>query len=111
MEKEKDRHEKELDSLKKEIMALKIMKSNYEEILNYHKSIPQQNSLSKSEEISDEVKFELFKKFADNLFKSFQTIVKPNSFVELSGSLFHWIEQMCSVNVIINNYYYNHVKK
>jgi hypothetical protein len=74
------------------------MKSNYEEILNYHKGVPH-NSPTKNEEISDDVKFELFKTFADNLFKSFHLVVKPNSFVELSGSLLNWIEQMCSSNV------------
>jgi MAX-like protein X len=98
LEKEKDKHEQDLDSLKKEITALKIMKSNYEEILQYHKNMPKSDSV----EINEEAKFELFEKFADNLFQSFQTMINPSSFSELSGSMFNWLEQMCSSNNLKN---------
>ena len=94
LEKEKDNHDKELESLKKEIMALRIMKSNYDEILKYHQSTPANNNV----EISDEIKFNLFVQFAENLFQSFNTMVNPNSFADMSASMFNWLEQMCSIN-------------
>lgn len=98
LEKEKDKHEQELDSLKKEIMALKIMKSNYEEILQYHRNMPKDNSV----EINDETKFDLFVKFSDNLFQSFSSMISTNSFGELTSSMFNWLEQMCSANNLKN---------
>lgn len=81
--------------------------------------MPKNNNI----EINDEAKFELvrispflkqikrclkifvffylqFVKFADNLFQSFNTMINPGSFGELSGSMFNWLEQMCSSNVI-----------
>lgn len=73
------------------------MKSNYEEILHYHRNMPKDNSV----EINDEAKFDLFVKFSDNLFQSFQSMINPNSFADLSSSMFNWLEQMCSSNVSI----------
>lgn len=99
LEKEKDRHEQDLDSLKKEIMALKIMKDNYEGILHYHRNMPK---TSQETEIDDETKFDLFVKFSDNLFQSFQSMINSNSFGELSASMFNWLEQMCSSNNLKN---------
>jgi len=98
LEKEKDKHEQELDSLKKEIIALKIMKSNYEEILQYHRNMPKDNSV----EINDEAKFDLFVKFADNLFQSFSSMICTNTFSELTSSTLNWLEQMCSSNNLKN---------
>ena len=95
MEKEKDNHEQELDSLKKEIIALKIMKSNYEEMLQFHKNQPRDNSV----EINDDTVFDLFVKFSDNLFQTFQSMVSANSFTEMTSSTLNWLEQMCTSNV------------
>lgn len=98
LEKEKDKHDHDLDSLKKEIMALRIMKSNYEEMLQYHRNTPKDNSV----EINDETKFDLFVKFSDNLFNSFQAMINPNSFGELSASMFNWLEQKCTATNLKN---------
>ncbi|CAF0897584.1 unnamed protein product [Brachionus calyciflorus] len=98
LEKDKDKHEHDLDSLKKEIMALRIMKSNYEEMLQYHRNTPKDNSV----EINDETKFDLFVKFSENLFNSFQSMINPNSFGELSASMFNWLEQMCTASSLKN---------
>ena len=74
------------------------MKSNYEEILHYHKNMPKNNN---EVEINDEAKFDLFVKFSENLFQSFQPMINANSFGELSSSMFNWLEKMCSSNVRI----------
>lgn len=98
MEKEKDNHEQELDSLKKEIIALKIMKSNYEEILQFHKNQPKDNNV----EINDDAVFDLFVKFSDNLFQSFQSMISANSFAEMTSSTLNWLEQQCTTNNLKN---------
>lgn len=55
MKKEKSKQEEEVTALKKEVVALTIMKLNYEQIVSAHQSQPGQ--LSK--QISDEVKFQV----------------------------------------------------
>lgn len=98
MEKEKDKHDQELDSLKKEVIALKIMKSNYEEILQFHRNQPKENSV----EINDDVVFDLFVKFSDNLFQSFQQMINANSFAEMTSSTLNWLEQQCTAKNLKN---------
>lgn len=98
MVREKDSHEQELDSLKKEIIALKIMKSNYEEMLQLHKNQPKDNSV----EINDDTVFDLFVKFSDNLFQTFQSVVNANSFADMTCSTLNWLEQMCTTNNLKN---------
>lgn len=55
LKKEKSKQEEEVAALKKEVVALTIMKLNYEQIVSAHQSQPGQ--LSK--QISDEVKFQV----------------------------------------------------
>lgn len=74
------------------------MKTNYEEMLQYHRNAPKDNSV----EINDETKFDLFVKFSDNLFNSFQSVINANSFSELSASMCNWLEQTCTANNLKN---------
>ncbi|CAG5119745.1 unnamed protein product, partial [Candidula unifasciata] len=52
---QKKKQEEELESLRKEVMALKIMKANYEHIVKTHQSSPSHGQ----NQVSDEVKFQV----------------------------------------------------
>ncbi|XP_026886515.2 max-like protein X [Electrophorus electricus] len=91
LHKEKKKQEEEVSTLRKEVMALKIMKANYEHIVKAHQNNPQQGS----EQVSDQVKFSVFHSVMDSLFQSFSTSVSVSSFQELSACVFSWIEEHC----------------
>ncbi|KAK1798299.1 hypothetical protein P4O66_007759, partial [Electrophorus voltai] len=91
LHKEKKKQEEEVTTLRKEVMALKIMKANYEHIVKAHQNNPQQGS----EQVSDQVKFSVFHSVMDSLFQSFSTSVSVSSFQELSACVFSWIEEHC----------------
>ncbi|MBN3296460.1 MLX protein, partial [Amia calva] len=91
LHKEKKKQEEEVTTLRKEVMALKIMKSNYEQIVKAHQNNPQQGE----EQVSDRVKFSIFQSIMDSLFQSFNTTISVTSFQELSACVFRWIEEHC----------------
>ncbi|XP_026063856.1 max-like protein X isoform X1 [Carassius auratus] len=91
LHKEKKKQEEDVSTLRKEVMALKIMKTNYEHIVKAHQNNPQQGS----EQVSDQVKFSVFQSIMDSLFQSFSASVSVNSFQELSACVFSWIEEHC----------------
>ncbi|XP_070535429.1 max-like protein X [Ptychodera flava] len=88
---QKKKQEDELSALRKEVMALKIMKANYEQIVKAHQNTP----ASGRNQISDEVKFQVFKSIMDAQFQSFNASISVASFAELSGCVFHWLEECC----------------
>jgi len=81
----------ELDSLRKEVMALKIMKANYEHIVKAHQNTPQAGQ----NQVPDEVKFQVFQQVMDTLFQSFNASISVANFAELSGCVFSWLEEYC----------------
>uniref|UniRef100_A0A8C2HBU7 Max-like protein X n=1 Tax=Cyprinus carpio TaxID=7962 RepID=A0A8C2HBU7_CYPCA len=91
LHKEKKKQEEDVSTLRKEVMALKIMKTNYEHIVKAHQNNPQQGS----EQVSDQVKISVFQSIMDSLFQSFSASVSVNSFQELSACVFSWIEEHC----------------
>ncbi|XP_069098037.1 max-like protein X isoform X3 [Pleurodeles waltl] len=91
LHKEKKKQEEEVSTLRKDVMALKIMKSNYEEIVKAH----QNNPLEGKDQVSDQVKFSVFQSIMDSLFQSFNASISVNSFQELSACVFSWIEEHC----------------
>uniref|UniRef100_A0A8C5AJP1 MAX dimerization protein MLX n=1 Tax=Gadus morhua TaxID=8049 RepID=A0A8C5AJP1_GADMO len=91
LHKEKKKQEEEVSTLRKEVMALKIMKTNYEQIVEAHQNNPQQGE----EQVSDQVKFRIFQSIMDSLFQTFSSSVSVNSFQELSACVFGWIEEHC----------------
>eukprot|EP00092_Neocalanus_flemingeri_P004656 GFUD01005019.1.p1 GENE.GFUD01005019.1~~GFUD01005019.1.p1 ORF type:complete len:205 (+),score=59.59 GFUD01005019.1:53-667(+) len=73
------------------VVALQIMRANYEQLVKAHQRAPQvQEDL-----VSDEMKFQVFQIFLDSLFQSFNQQVSMNNFAELSGCVFSWIEEQC----------------
>uniref|UniRef100_A0A8C5J0C3 MAX dimerization protein MLX n=1 Tax=Junco hyemalis TaxID=40217 RepID=A0A8C5J0C3_JUNHY len=91
LHKEKKKQEEEVSTLRKDVMALKIMKVNYEQIVKAHQNNPNEGK----NQISDEVKFNVFQGIMDSLFQSFNASVSVTSFQELSACVFSWIEEHC----------------
>ncbi|XP_064471815.1 max-like protein X isoform X2 [Ornithodoros turicata] len=88
---QKKKHEEELNALRKEVVALQIMKTNYEQLVKVNQNQPGQNK----NQVSDEMKFEVFQAIGDSLFQSFNASVSVSNFSELSGCVFGWLEEYC----------------
>ncbi|XP_051894896.1 max-like protein X isoform X2 [Pristis pectinata] len=91
LHKEKKKQDEELSTLRKDVMALKIMKMNYEQIVKAHQNNPQQGK----DQVTDQVKFSIFQNIMDLLFQSFNACISVASFQELSACVFNWIEEHC----------------
>ncbi|NXG66382.1 MLX protein, partial [Hemiprocne comata] len=91
LHKEKKKQEEEVSILRKDVMALKIMKVNYEQIVKAHQDNPNEGK----DQVSDEVKFNVFQGIMDSLFQSFNASISVTSFQELSACVFSWIEEHC----------------
>ena len=88
---QKKKQEGDLNTLRKEVVALQIMRANYEQLVKAHQSAP----TAPEDLVPDEVKFQVFQVFMDSLFQSFNQQVSMNNFAELSGCVFSWIEEQC----------------
>lgn len=86
----KRKEEDERNALRKEVIALRIMQTNYEQIVKAQQSQPGHTETR----VSDDVKFQLFQAIMDQLFVSFNN-VPVNNFAELSGGVFSWLEEHC----------------
>nr|XP_016849995.1 PREDICTED: max-like protein X isoform X3 [Anolis carolinensis] len=91
LHKEKKKQEEEVTTLRKDVMALKIMKINYEQIVKAHQDNPNEGK----NQVSDQVKFNVFQGIMDSLFQSFNASISVTSFQELSACVFSWIEEHC----------------
>ncbi|XP_048373023.1 max-like protein X isoform X2 [Sphaerodactylus townsendi] len=91
LHKEKKKQEEEVSTLRKDVMALKIMKINYEQIVKAHQDNPNEGK----NQVSDQVKFNVFQGIMDSLFQSFNASISVTSFQELSACVFSWIEEHC----------------
>lgn len=94
LQKARIRHEDELETLRKEVRALQIMKNNYEQMLKQHQLTNIQNG-QPINQMSEQVKFEIFQAICDNLFESFDRYVTFGNFKQLSASIFNWLEENC----------------
>lgn len=96
--------ESELKSLRNEVSALQIMRSNCEQMVKQHQlaSIQQQGQPSPANQMSEQVKFEIFQAFCDNLFVSFDRYANFEDFKQLSASIIAWVEECCCPQMIRN---------
>lgn len=94
LQRSKVRHDNELKTLRKEVCALQIMKSNYEQMLKQHQLTTIQHGQPVNQ-VNEQVKFEIFQAFCDNLFVSFDQYVSFGDFKQLSASIFSWLEGHC----------------
>lgn len=72
-----------------------FLNRNYEHIVKAHQNNPQQGE----DQVSDQVKFNIFQSIMDFLFQSFSNSVSVSSFQELSACVFSWIEEHCKPQV------------
>lgn len=75
--------------------GLLICFRNYEQIVKAHQDNPNEGK----DQVSDEVKFNVFQGVMDSLFQSFNASVSVTSFQELSACVFSWIEEHCKPQV------------
>uniref|UniRef100_A0A2I3SBG2 MAX dimerization protein MLX n=1 Tax=Pan troglodytes TaxID=9598 RepID=A0A2I3SBG2_PANTR len=64
---------------------------NYEQIVKAHQDNPHEGE----DQVSDQVKFNVFQGIMDSLFQSFNASISVASFQELSACVFSWIEEHC----------------
>lgn len=96
VQQQKKKQEDDLSLLRKEVIALQIMRANYEQLVKAHQSQP-----STSEDfVPSEVKFQTFQLLMDTLFQSFNEHVRMNTFSELSGCVFSWLEEHCKPQLL-----------
>lgn len=92
-------HKKKQDddcaSLQKEVMALRIIQKNYENMLQQ-----QQQSPGRTEaRLSDDVKFQVFREIMDEMFVSFDQL-PMNDFSELTSGVIPWLEEHCKPHML-----------
>ncbi|KAK9503886.1 hypothetical protein O3M35_010352 [Rhynocoris fuscipes] len=87
---QKKKEEEERNALRKEVIALRIMQANYEQMVKAQENQP---GLTESR-VCDEVKFDVFQNILDQLFITFSSI-SVNNFSELSACIFTWLEEYC----------------
>lgn len=75
--------------------GLSVRFRNYEQIVKAHQDNPNEGK----DQVSDEVKFNVFQGIMDSLFQSFNASVSVTSFQELSACVFSWIEEHCKPQV------------
>ncbi|KAL3280189.1 hypothetical protein HHI36_017689 [Cryptolaemus montrouzieri] len=90
LQQQKKKQEEERNVLMKEVIALKIMQTNYEQIVKAQQSQPGQAEMR----VSDDVKFSVFQAIMEQLFIPFNNISVIN-FTELSAGVFSWLEEYC----------------
>lgn len=59
----------------------------------------QDNPHEGEDQVSDQVKFNVFQGIMDSLFQSFNASISVASFQELSACVFSWIEEHCKPQV------------
>ncbi|XP_035871392.1 max-like protein X [Phyllostomus discolor] len=91
LHKEKKKQEK-VSTLHKDIMALKIMKVNYEQTVKARQDNPHEGEDEEEDQVFDQVKSNVFQGITDFLFQSFNTSISMASFQELSACIFSWAE-------------------
>ncbi|KAL7301484.1 hypothetical protein TKK_0005921 [Trichogramma kaykai] len=92
---QKKKEEEEQNELRKEVLALSIMKANYEKIANDTDNQPGPSDNC----VSDEIKFQVFQAIMDHLFKSFEK-VPTFEFEELTNWIFRWLEEHCKPSTL-----------
>ena len=95
MQRDRQRKKQDIVELEKKLAALKIMKDNYELLVK-------SSDEPVKPQISDEVKFTVFKHIMSNLWETFNASVAVDTFQTLSGSVISWLEECCKPEAIKN---------
>jgi len=102
----KEKQDEELAALKREVRALEIMRTNYEQLVKAHQArVPVGEADSAyndmaGAQIPANLKFEVFRQLMDSLFESFNEKVSMRQFQELSAGVFSWLEEQCKPQLL-----------
>lgn len=91
------KHDDDRITLQKEVMALRIIRANYQNMLQQQQESPGREETR----LNDDVKFQVFKAIMDEMFVSFDKLPMDN-FAELTGGVIRWMEEHCKPNNIRN---------
>ncbi|KAG8272449.1 hypothetical protein J6590_040605 [Homalodisca vitripennis] len=87
---QKKKQEDERNALRKEVVALRIMQNNYEQMVKAQQTQPN----IAEQRVTDEFKFQVFQNIVEQLFSTFSNI-SMNNFQELSACVVGWLEEHC----------------
>ncbi|KAF2353877.1 Ribosomal protein S4/S9 eukaryotic/archaeal [Trinorchestia longiramus] len=93
----KKKQEDELNELNKKSVAMTILKLNYETIVAAHHS---QRPGNTTRQVSDDMKFQVFRAVMDSLYQTFEPSVITSNFTEISGSVISWLEEHCKPQIL-----------
>ncbi|XP_026461637.1 max-like protein X [Ctenocephalides felis] len=97
---QKKKLEDDRNSLRKEVEALRIVQSSYEQLVKAQQiNKPGENIIQSR--LTDEDKLQVFKAIIEQLFKSFCMISFAN-FSELSAGVIMWLEEYCKPQMLRN---------
>uniref|UniRef100_A0A182T858 BHLH domain-containing protein n=1 Tax=Anopheles maculatus TaxID=74869 RepID=A0A182T858_9DIPT len=91
----KKKLEEERASLQKEVMALRIIQKNYENMLQHQQTSPGRTEAR----LSDDIKFQVFKAIMDEMFVTFEQL-PMNDFAELTSGVIPWLEEHCKPHLL-----------
>ncbi|KFB41913.1 AGAP000682-PA-like protein [Anopheles sinensis] len=91
----KKKLEEERASLQKEVMALRIIQKNYENMLQHQQTSPGRTEAR----LSDDIKFQVFKAIMDEMFLTFEQL-PMNDFAELTSGVIPWLEEHCKPHLL-----------
>eukprot|EP00794_Sanderia_malayensis_P018803 gene18803-20697_t len=92
---QKQQQDEELAALEKEVEGLKIMKENYEQLVQ-----SSQLQVQESNEVSEEEKLIVFMKIIESMWQTFKNSISVASFQMLSSSIFGWLEKYCKPHLL-----------
>ena len=94
----KSKNADEIKSLRKEVCALQIMKNDYEQMVKQHQQQVQMAAQhgQQTNQLSEQLKFQIFQAFCENLFISFDRYVSFRDFKDASSTATRWIEEHCN---------------
>ncbi|VDD76552.1 unnamed protein product [Mesocestoides corti] len=83
--------ELEIETLRKKVQALQILKASYERM----SSTCSYATEAQGSVITEQFKLQLFQMFMENLFQSFDSFVSQSALPELSEQIITWLESIC----------------
>lgn len=88
----------QLESLRRELLALQILRSHYQQLVRSQQSNcggvgGAGSGGHPSGQLCDQLRFRVFRSIADRLFDSFNSCVVVDDFTQLSSSMIMWIEE------------------
>jgi len=103
VEGQKKKQEDDVNSLRKELASLQIIRDTYDELVKVHQTSTSGGGGEAGDDgvfIPSEVKFRVFQMLMDSLFLSFNEKVGMNNFQELSRCVISWLEEYCTPYVL-----------